>query len=52
MGGGGGGFAFMLDGDLQFGSSSSNCETFDSPCLASSEEFECYRCNLFVVHRV
>mmetsp|Transcript_22918 Transcript_22918/g.33497 ORF Transcript_22918/g.33497 Transcript_22918/m.33497 type:complete len:1092 (+) Transcript_22918:179-3454(+) len=49
MGGGGGGFAFLLDGDLRFGTSNSECCTFSSPCLASSTEFECARCNLFSV---
>lgn len=41
MGGGGdGGFAFFLDGDLKAGTSA-KCETYDSECLASAEDFKC-----------
>lgn len=38
--GGGRGFALMLDESLEKGSSA-QCDTFESPCLASSEAFEC-----------
>ena len=37
--GGGSHFALWLDSELHFGSSGA-CETFGSPCLASSEEFK------------
>ena len=41
MGGGGdGGFGLFLDGDLKAGTSAS-CETYDSECLASGEDFQC-----------
>ena len=38
--GGGGHFAIWIDSDLSWGNSGV-CETFDSPCLASSEDFHC-----------
>jgi hypothetical protein len=38
--GGGGHYAFRIDSDLQFGSSG-KCGTFNSPCVASNEDFEC-----------
>lgn len=38
--GGGGHFAIWIDSDFCWGNSG-NCETFDSPCLASSEDFHC-----------
>lgn len=38
--GGGDHYALWLDRDLYHGTSG-NCSTFDSPCLASSEEFTC-----------
>lgn len=44
--GGGGHFAIYLDGDLNHGSSGS-CDTFNSPCLAFDEEFQCVACELF-----
>jgi hypothetical protein len=51
LGGGGGGFALLLDGDLNHGTSSSHCETFDSPVLSTETAFVCARCNLFSIHR-
>eukprot|EP01039_Chlorochromonas_danica_P002562 gene2562-2804_t len=46
--GGGGNFAIFLDTDLNRGSSG-QCETFNSPCLASEEEFECHSCEVFAL---
>ncbi len=51
LGGGGGGFAIMLDGDLNHGTSNNNCETFDSPVLSTHSEFICSRCNLYSIRR-
>ena len=39
-------YALCLDGDLAFGSSGPS-ETFGSPCLAASEEFEVGRVELW-----
>ncbi len=39
-------YALCLDGDLAFGSSGAS-ETFGSPCLAGSEEFEVGRVELW-----
>ena len=39
-------FALFLDGDLDTGSSG-ECDTFDSPCLASAEQFHCTDCELY-----
>jgi hypothetical protein len=38
--GGGGNFGLYLDCDL-FGGTSGLCETYDSPCLAGEENFQC-----------
>ena len=38
--GGGGDFALFLDDDLTSGTSGP-CKTFNSPCLASAEDFDC-----------
>lgn len=38
--GGGGNFAIYLDGDFLRGTSG-QCATFESPCLASAEDFDC-----------
>lgn len=46
--GGGGNFSIFLDAELNIGSSG-ECETYSSPCLASSEEFTCTACELFVL---
>jgi len=35
-------FAFQLDAQLEKGTSGP-CSTFNSPCLASSEMFECHK---------
>lgn len=44
--GGGGHYALYLDADLNRGTSG-KCDTFNSPCLASEEEFTCFSCELF-----
>jgi hypothetical protein len=44
--GGGKNFAFFLDADLHT-CSSGECETFDSPCLASADQVTCVDCELF-----
>jgi hypothetical protein len=46
--GGGGHFALYLDNDLHRGSSGP-CATYNSPCLASQEEFACLDCELFAL---
>lgn len=44
--GGGGGFGLWLDASFEQGSSSA-CDTFDNPPLASSREFRCVKAELW-----
>lgn len=46
--GGGGNYAIYLDNDLYNGTSGP-CQTFNSPCLASSQDFNCIACELFAL---
>ncbi|CAM9914056.1 unnamed protein product [Choristocarpus tenellus] len=47
MGGGGGGFAFQLDDELDAGDSNAS-DTFGSPRLSSSEFFRCVQVEVWV----
>jgi hypothetical protein len=46
--GGGGAYAFKLDGELARGTSGA-CDTFASPCLASGEEFDIMHVDLWAL---
>eukprot|EP01041_Mallomonas_annulata_P001495 gene1495-2882_t len=46
--GGGGNFSIFLDSDLNHGCSGP-CDTYSSPCLASSEQFVCTALELFIL---
>lgn len=45
--GGGGKFALWLDSSFEKGTSESGSPTFDSPCIASSENFKCVAVELW-----
>lgn len=46
--GGGGHFALLIDEELGSGSSG-ECETFDSPCLATTDQWRCQHCELWSI---
>ena len=48
--GGGGSFGLHLDGDLNRGSSARS-ETFDNPCLAGSEDSQCFNVQVWGIGR-
>ena len=51
MGGGGGGFAFQLDDEMNDGTSNAS-DTFDNPMLSSNEFFKCLNVEIWSLDKM